>query len=168
MTGQEAVLDLLTSVPFWSLMVSIFALVASLWANYRATRLKSESNDLQARLVELEEEREADRLHMQQAADLTAHLEKRPGKNGRRTMLVLRNEGNATAEDVRVEFDGDRIDEHGSVHYDKPIISKIGSGAESPILVSVHAQHHPPFEVKVTWTDATGKNNSFETILTAS
>jgi hypothetical protein len=162
------VADLLTTVSFWSLVVSVIALGVSVWAHFRATRLKAESNDLQARLVELEEEREAERRQMKQAADVTADLEKRPGRNGFRTMLVLRNQGNAPAEDVEVEFDGNRIDEHGSVHYDGATIPKIGSGAESPILVSVHSENNPPFHVRVRWSDGTGENNSFETTLTAS
>lgn len=160
--------DLLATVSFWSLVVSVVALGASIWAHFRATRLKAESNDLQARLVELEEDREADRRQKQQAADLTAYFEKRPGRNGPRTMLVLRNNGDAPAEDVKVEFDGEPIDEHGSVHYDEATIPKIGSGAESPILVSVHSGHNPPFHVRLRWSDGTGEDNSFETTLTAS
>jgi hypothetical protein len=83
-------------------------------------------------------------------------------------MLVLRNEGNAPAEDVEVKFDGQSIDEHGSVHYDESTIPKIGSGAESPILVSVHSGHNPPFHLRLRWSDGTGEDNSFETTLTAS
>lgn len=158
--------DLFTDFPFWSLVVSALALVVSIWAHYRMGRLKRESNTLQERLVELEEEREADRRRRQKSADLSAQLDQRPGRNGPRTMLVIENGGRGLAENVRVHPDGTPVHEHGHVLHDEPTIAKIGSGSESPILLAVHKQHHPPFDVKVTWDDATGANRTFETTLT--
>jgi hypothetical protein len=158
--------DLFTDFPFWSLVVSALALVVSIWAHYRMGRLKRESNTLQERLVELEEEREADRRRRQKSADLSAQLEQRPGRNGPRTMLVIENSGRGLAENVRVQVDGTPIHEHGSVHRNEPTITKIGSGSESSILISTHADNHPPFDVRVQWDDATGTNHTFETTLT--
>ncbi len=157
-------LSVLTSV---EVLVSLAALGVAIWAHVRASRISRESNALQARLVVLEEAREADRQAEQQRADLSVHLEQRPGRKRMRTMLVVKNRGQAPARDVRVVMDEEPIDEHGSVFCDSLPIPVVGPEAEAPFIVATSKDHYPPFHVEVTWVDDTGDDHIYETTLTA-
>lgn len=159
-------LSVLTSV---EVLVSLAALGVAIWAHVRTSRISRESNDLQARLVALEEAREADRRAAQERAELTPHLEKRPGRSGRlRDMLVISNRGAAAAKDVHVTLDETPIDEHGAVMCDALPVPVIGPGADSAFVVAIDRDHAPPFHVRVMWSDGVGEERSYETTLTAS
>jgi hypothetical protein len=138
-----------------SLVVAISALVVSVFANRKA-------NANQQRLVEIEEQRENDRQIQKLSAQLRPEL-RRTGKGER---LVIINQGNAEARNVRVTMDGKPLSEHKASVSNDRLPDMVGANSEISCLLALAMGCTPPFDVDVTWDDDSGDGKRYKTTLT--
>jgi hypothetical protein len=92
--------------------MAVLSLMVSVGAAILAWSVSNRQNRLQARMLELEEARERDRLAEGSRAELTAAMV-RSSHSGR---LFITNDGPAGARNIRVTLDGKPIDRHPYIH----------------------------------------------------
>ncbi len=85
-------------------------------ATRRSNELAVEANELNRRLVAIEETREQERKISLKKADLRCQIEP---YNSSLNRLVIRNVGQGVASDVKVEVNGKPISEHSQFQFDK-------------------------------------------------
>lgn len=141
-----------TAVGCLALLISIAALVMG----------QLRANKLQARIVELEEGRERERVLGRQQAVLRVRLE--PYKNAYR--FVIANDGAAEASNVRLYLDGKPQHEHGTAVQGDALPNQLGAGATMSCLAAVSSDCPPPFEARVLWDDESGADREYRTVLT--
>jgi len=139
-----------------SLVVAIIALIKSGRAQHRAT-------DAQQRIVKIEEQREQNRRAQALQAILRPELRK-TGRNSDRLYIV--NQGAAEARNIRVEMDGKPLAEHPAAVRNDPMPDFVGPDSEIGCLLAFHMQCTPPFDLKITWDDDSGKDRIYRTTLT--
>lgn len=144
-----------TGVAVTALIVSAFALMSSHKAQTRA-------NAAQAKLLEIEERREQDRLAESQRAELRPDLR----ESGRSHRLYLVNQGGAEARNIHVTLDGLAIEKHEAAVRGSPMPAFVGPESEIGCLLAFHTNCAPPFEIEITWDDDSASNRSFRTTLT--
>jgi hypothetical protein len=83
-------------------VVAALALGVSIWSVVSTRRMAQRQTDLQERLLALEQDREQARARQAQSASVRAAIQ----KTGRDWRLLVVNEGQATARNVKVELDG--------------------------------------------------------------
>ena len=139
-----------------SLAVAIIALRKSLGA-------QKEANKVQLRLVEIEEQREVERISQAKRAILRPSLRKTDKASYR---LCIVNEGMAEARDVRVQLDGQPLDTHCTAVGRDTIPAIIGPNSMVSCLLAIHMQCAPPFDIEISWEDDSGDLGSFKGVLT--
>lgn len=138
-----------------SLFVAVIALIVGMLANRKA-------NVTQLRLVEIEERREKDRQTQKNSAQLCAELRKME-KNYR---LVLINQGNAEARNVRVMMDGIPLMKHKATFSNKRLPDMVGAKSEVSCILAISMESAPPFKIEVKWEDDSGNDREYRTTLT--
>lgn len=138
-----------------SLVVAIIALITSVFASRKA-------NATQQRLVEIEEQREEDRQKQKLSAELRAELRKK----GNSYRLVIINEGDATARNVRVMMGGKPLSEHAVSGSNDGLPDVVGAHSEVSCLLAISMGNAPPFKVEVKWDDDSGNDREYRTTLT--
>lgn len=115
------------SIPVWaSVVLSVVAIWVSIWAVKRANSAQRESNTYQARLVALEEGREARRDEECRKAVLRGEIQHKG--NGYRLYII--NGGQAEARNIRVTMDD--AFEGVDIYDNSPIPSRLDPGASVP------------------------------------
>lgn len=148
-------LELLQSLEFWTVVVAVLALIVSIVAHIRSGRLD-------ARLLELEEERESDRLQARQSAKLRAEL-----IGDSRSHIRIENNGAAEARNIRGTLDGQPLQDHTCTKgYYEPIQS-VGSQSFTrlPMTIGMKKAASPPFDLELLWDDEAGSDHSYRTTL---
>ena len=165
------------------IIASVSVLIAglALWRSWRAGRAASkatrDANELQERMVALEEAREKDRLTAKGTAILTAKIiaeqiaQRRSGRIDRH-LLRVENTGAATAREVTILLDGKPVMEHPAVsspavqHVNTEEIRVVGPGSHFHYVLALHQNLCPPFEFEATWDDDSGQQGRYATTLT--
>jgi heme exporter protein D len=132
-----------------SLIVAIVALVVS--------------SRTQKKLVQIEEQREADRLEKSKAAELSAEI--RPTSRGS-DRLFITNSGECEARNVEVRIGNKPLAEHPAAVKGEEIPKLIGPGSSVSCLLAFSFGCGPPFELEITWDDDSGKGKHYRTTLT--
>ena len=137
----------------------VVAFVAAVWArsgSVRANHLQSEANDLQQRMVAVEEAREAERTEESQKARLVGRLvhEVSVGRAHSYTMRI-ENHGDGKASRIALELDGKPAGEHPTFPDQTLLTDLAGRG------VHQYAMHKSyvcpdPSRLRIIWEDATG------------
>lgn len=141
-------MDALTAI------AAVVAIGLSLAALLISRHLQGRANDLQARIVTIEEAREADRLADEQKALVvaTTYL---MGKNLASWGVSLVNNGRAEARDVQVVLDGKPIADWPNNNPHPPTV--LGPTGSFEYLLEPPAFNQPyPTVVEITWTDDSG------------
>lgn len=144
-------------------VIALIAVVIAALALYSSWRTGKQSNDLQRRLVQIEQSREHAQIKQSLQAVLRAGL-RNYGPESRR--LFIRNSGQGTARNVKVTLDGKSIPEHPAVARDKQEASLIGPDSEISYLLPLTYDRLPPIKFSVTWDDDSGEPGQYNTILT--
>lgn len=144
-------------------VIAAGSLVVAILALRRSDNAQREANEVQLRLVELEEQREAERKSRESKAMLVPSLRKTDKSNYR---LQIVNDGMAEARDVRVLLDGTPSSKHCSAVGGETIPPIVGPGSTVSCLLGIHMQCAPPFNIEISWEDDSGDSGSFKGVLT--
>ena len=154
-------------------IAAFVAFVAAAWAkssSTKANRLQAEANDLQQRIVAIEEAREAERVEESQKARLVGRLihEVSVGRAHSYT-LRIENRGHGKASGITIELDGRPAAEHPTFP-DQPILTELaGLGTHQYTMHKSYA-HPDPGRLRIVWEDAAGSGEwdsevSYETVM---
>ena len=146
-----------------SVVVSIGSLMVAVFAIIMSYRTQNKHNDIQSRLLKIEEEKQVKLQKRDQMGELRAEIQK-TGKNNYR--LRIRNSGQAAARNVAVCLDGKPFKEHCAAVSGSDIPERIGPGGEASCLLATNMTCAPPFNFKVTWDDDFEEHRLYETTLT--
>ncbi|MGB9879339.1 MAG: hypothetical protein ACPLRM_01130 [Anaerolineae bacterium] len=138
-----------------SLIVSGIAMMGS----WKAQR---EATTAQKRIVEIEEQREKEKVVSSQQALLHPEL-RETGTGSYRLYLV--NSGKAEARNVQVKLDGVPLKDHHAAVKGDVMPTLIGPNAEVSCLLAISTRCAPPFEIEVLWDDDSGKDHIYRGIL---
>lgn len=130
--------------------ISIVAVVASVFAIIASSRASARSNDLQERLLRLENTRERDRRTAVKRANVVAFMT--GSVNNQR--LFFRNEGEGTARGIEVRVDGQTLEDYAYIIAPDRPITTLGPKAEASVIVANQFGAPDGIHVTVTWEDA--------------
>ena len=133
--------------------VAAVAVVVSIKSNRKASTLQGEANDLQERLVAVEEGREQQRVDESQRAHLVGRLVRTP-----RTLplfyLRIENLGLAKATRISVDVNGRPVSEEPSIT--GPLRAELGPNACHQYLIARDFQTPDLSHLHIEWDDAGG------------
>jgi hypothetical protein len=135
-----------------SLLVSIAALLASIWAIVASNRTARSQTALQEEFLKLETARERDRLAEATTATLVARMYRANGS----ARLQIANTGRADALNVRAQIDGTPIEKHQLFRRAAERISVIGPDASVEVLMMTFDGMPDSYLVELDWTNASG------------
>jgi hypothetical protein len=138
--------------------------VLSIVALYNSRKAHREAIALQKRLVEIEQQRETDRLRQAKAAKLRADL--RPTPQGCDRLYIF-NSGDCEARNVTAVMDGKPITEHPASPRGEEFPELIGPDSEVSYLLAWSRKTNPPYELEITWDDDSGNQRLYRTTLTS-
>lgn len=138
-----------------SILIAGGALIVAVIALVKSASAQREANDLQSRIVRIEERRERDRLNHASCADLRSEV---AGSS-----LCLINKGKAEARNIRlsIESEGEPPALESSV---VPLLGPMSAPVDLPLVRKEGADRE--FILKITWDDDFGKNRTNRTTLT--
>lgn len=139
--------------------LSIIATGGVIWLTWRQKQLN-------ARLIEIEESREEDRLRDRKSAQLRAGF--LPTTQSGSYRLVIENIGEVRAEDVRVFLADTPVLEHDRVFSEGPAPGfSVGPGSNITFSIGIGLNtDRPPWELRCVWSDEYDTDRSYETTLT--
>jgi hypothetical protein len=141
------------------------SLAVSVWAVINSNRAQKAANAAQKRIVEIEEQRETDRVQQSKQAKIIPTIKKRNG-NTTSYHLYLKNEGDASARNICLMIDNKPLAEHQAFCSSDTMPESIGQHSEISFPLALSRACNPPFEIRVTWDDDSGKDRVFKTTLT--
>ena len=141
--------------------ISIVATIVAVLAVIASHRTSTRGNDLQARMLSLENARERDRRATGQQAKVVAFM----AGTGSHERMFFRNEGADTARGINIHLDGKPLAEYQYVIPPDRPIGILGPRAEASVLFSNEMGGPDGVRVLVTWEDASGTPGRWETDL---
>ena len=149
-----------TSLNVVSLVVSVAAVVVagaavavSIRSNRKASKLQGEANDLQQRLVAVEEGREQQRVDESQRAHLVGRLVRTP-RTPPLFYLRIENLGLAKATRIRVNVNGQPVSEEPSIT--GPLRTELGPDARHQYQIARDFETPDLSHLHIEWDDAEG------------
>jgi hypothetical protein len=134
-----------------TVVLSAIAVLVSAWAAREARQTAGDQNEMQRRLLALEQARERDRQSVATRAELRAAIH-RIGDS--RYVLVIANEGACAARAVSVRVDGQPVGEHQTFVVDSDsLVTKLGPGAEARYQMAVAMGSPLVYDVQLLWED---------------
>jgi hypothetical protein len=119
----------MSEVPGWvPIVISWLAAAIALWAARDARKAASKSTSVQEAMLALEQERDRESQRAAAKARVVAFV----SRAGDQATLYLRNEGQATARQIKVLLDGTPLEKHELVDPPNPPITTLGPQAETP------------------------------------
>jgi archaellum component FlaG (FlaF/FlaG flagellin family) len=145
---------------FWISIISLIMAIIAVWISYST---QNKANEIQQRLVHIEEQREYDRKIKSRQANLRAELR----KDERAYKLYLINSGEAEARNIRIKIDGEPLEQHCAFVKGQSIPSYIGHNSEISCLMAFYfGCYSSSFEVEVKWDDDYQKDRTYKSMLT--
>jgi hypothetical protein len=138
------------------LIIAVVAMMVGVLNNRR-------DRTIQIRLLAIEEERHANQRIETKRAKLRAFLQRSGSQDFR---LVIRNDGEAGAWDVRATLDGNPLLEHPIILHGQEEVRKIGPKTEAWYIAKVSFECAPPYELSIQWNDESGEDRTYESTLT--
>jgi hypothetical protein len=145
-----------------SLLVSVAALLVSIWAIIASNRTARSQTLLQEQLLKLEHARERDRVTEATTASLVAQMY----LVDRSARLQIANTGQANALDVRVQVDGTPIQSHQLFRRASERIPVIGPDARVEILMMTFDGMPDSYLVELEWQNAAGRPGKWRSQVT--
>lgn len=152
-------LELPGTISDWISAVALAVAIVALTVKILAYR---KANAKERRVAEIEDQREKER----QAQKLSAQLRPELRKNGNNYRLVIVNNGDAEARNVRITMDGKPLSEHKASVQDDRLPEMVGANSEISCLLALAMGCTPPFDVEVAWDDDSGDGKKYKTTLT--
>lgn len=148
-----------------ALILSLFALVVAGLTAWHTRRYERRDNELQSRIVALEEGRERDRIEEGGRADLVAaHVPTVYDSRPRRALRIT-NRGRAPAREVDIRIDGTPLVGSRLAPWTHEAVSTLGPSTHVDCLLSdAVLGATAKFRVEIRWVDASGQR-SYETEL---
>lgn len=144
-------------------LVAAGSLCVAVIALRRSGRAAAEANDVNRRMVAIEEQRESERRANAQRAVLRPSLRKSGTSSYR---LVVENAGASAARNVDVRLDGKPFGEHDAAIQNDTLPTMVGPSSEVTCLLGLHLQCAPPFQIEMTWDDDSSERGRYEGTLT--
>lgn len=135
-----------------ALVISISALIVSIWAILSARSTGARQSVLQEQMLRLEAGRERDRRLEQQSAKLVARI----NRNGDRLELVVANRGVREARAIETYIDDEHVTDSTLVPQGVSPVSHLGPDAEGSFLLAAHMGSPPVILVRLEWEDDSG------------
>jgi hypothetical protein len=142
-------------------VIAILALMVSIGAALLAWSVSHRQGRLQARMLELEEARERDRLAEGTRAAVTLRMD-RERTTGR---LCVLNNGPAAARNIRVTLDGKPIHQNALIHEGQEVIDVLGPEAHAEFVVVTWDGMPISFRGEVTWDNPGGNPGAWQSRL---
>ena len=142
-------------------VVAALALGVSIWSVVTTRRMTERQTELQERLLALETARDEARARQTQCASVRAGIQ----KTGRDWRLIVLNEGQATARNLKVELDDGPLLAHRLVPRGQEEVTKLGPGASARYLLAPTMGSPMTVDARVTWDDDSGAGRSWESQL---
>lgn len=133
----------------------------AVWVAWRANR---KALGIQARILEIEEQRERDKRLSASRASLRPELRKTASGSHR---LYLVNSGMAAARNVRVMLDGQPLSEHPAAVQGNEMPTRVEPNSEVSCLLAFTFACSPPFDIEVRWEDDSGTDRLYTGTLTS-
>jgi hypothetical protein len=131
--------------------MDLASLILSAVAVLAAGLLAARQNSIQARILDLEHTRDAERHRDQTKARLVASVERGPGRYDRH--LQIYNGGYGGARELRTFLDDAPISEHALVARDEQPMTLLGSEGKIEYLLMPDLQSEDVIKVRLEWTD---------------
>lgn len=127
------------------------------------------SSRTQRRLLEIEEQREQDRVSETRKARLVAQIvreEPAPGQKTRNFYLEITNLGQSPAHDIDVSLDDGSVLDHPTMLQRTEEVRQVGSKSSFRYMLAPHMSARLPQNIKIAWQDDSGEPGHYETTLT--
>jgi hypothetical protein len=144
-----------------ALVISVLALIASIWSVVESRRASNKGIALQERLLRLESGKELERRIAGLQAQVVAFIDIRDGRD----RLYFRNEGLATAQEIEVLIDGLPMTKQQLVVRADSQPTTLGPSAEASVGLLQYDGRPAALRVAVHWTDDTGERGHWESDL---
>lgn len=149
--------DLPTWIQWVSFALSVVGSISGIWAlvlNHQRTAITKR--------------KEKERLEAKKKAKFSIERTKEMGSKRLQDYFIIRNNGEAEARNVKLEFYNN--DREGNKRQIDPlggekVPSTIIAGHKVKILMLIHMDNSPPYEVVITWDDDFKSGNVIETTL---
>ena len=151
------------------LVISVIAILISLWLAFRSYRSEKRQSEWQERLLHLEEAEEKKRSTASQSAKLQAVLD----RNTMFPTLLVINSGEAKARDISVKINGTPIFElalkdHPPGHFivrDQMEVRQLGPGGSARYILTRTSGKASLFQIEISWADETNAAQSWRSEL---
>jgi len=145
-------------LPIW---ISVVSAAIAVWAIVGQRLSSARDAEIQARLLSLETDKEAERRLLQKKASVVAFVVREPGIR----KLFLRNIGDAVAEHVDVSIDGEPMRSSHWLRSDLPSDIRLSPQAETSFVLVSSISTPTHMRVRVTWSDASETDGLWESTL---
>ncbi len=164
MANEKLVVLSLTTENWIQIGVGVVALISLVYSVISSLYLRNKQDELQERMVLIEESKEKERQREKDKADVYFWLKRKliPNRRGPRPndYLYLENRGQATAENVAILIDDTPILEHPAFTSNrKGELLTIDPGVPA-VQYLCSGEPRPPYIVEVKWTNKSGESNS--------
>jgi len=133
--------------------ISALSIVVAIIALIRSSKAHRETIAIQKKVMEIEQEREADRIKKSKSAVLHAEI-RNTGRREHRLFVI--NSGESAARNVTVKTDNKNA----------RIPDLIGPKTEVSCMLMLDLNNPISFEIEITWDDDYANNKKYETKLT--
>lgn len=145
-----------------SLLLSAAAVIVAIWSVREAKAQARRQDEIQRRLLSLENSRERDRLRSTRSAELRARIE----RGGRSDHLVIFNEGSAEARAIDAKLLGKPLSPDVDVLVaDGEVARTLGPGSSARYVIALHMGSPPLMPVELAWEDDTGEPRTWRSDL---
>jgi hypothetical protein len=145
----------------WALLISGFALLASIWSVIESRRSSNKNVSLQQQMLRLESGRELERRIAGLKAQLVAFVAKSDG----RERLYFRNQGSASAREIEVLVDEQPLMGHPLVMRSDRDLLTLGPSAEVSFGLLKYDGRPDSIRVALHWADESGDRSHWESDL---
>ena len=142
----------------WELFLSIAAVFISAILGFITWLQNRKSNSLQERIVELEEQREIQRKHIENSAELLAKIEFSTSGYKDAIALIITNIGLAGAENVKIWVNDKPPSKVDNIYTeDRPDVLEVLPANDYVKYPFIRIEENqPPIEVKIKYDDSIG------------
>ncbi len=144
-----------------TIIVSVFALILSIVAIALSRSSSKKANELQEAMVRIERARDK----KQETASLSAMLKASIIRGRQGTTMMIANEGQSSAESIRIFIDDTNILDHPIIPTGQDDITQLAPGAESKYVLTRSMGDPGTVSIKIRWDDSAGEGKIWESQL---
>ena len=149
--------------------VAIVAAIISGLAALASIAAARRSISAQKRLLEIEEQREQDRVSVTRKARFVARIARegpRPGRKTRDYYLEIENLGQSSAHGIEISLDNGPLLDHPTIQEKTEEVRQVGPQSSFRYILAPTQSTRPPQRITIAWDDDSGERGHYETTLT--